>query len=128
MISARASLSNPSSLRSWLYTIARNEAMSILRRRNHVRELSDDDENIFIAEHEPLRLEVTERTALVSSAMDRLLPQYKEVLLLREFEMMCYEEIASVTGATVSSVKSRLFKARRALLDQLKPYRKAGHL
>jgi RNA polymerase sigma-70 factor (ECF subfamily) len=128
MIAARATLSNPSSLRSWLYTIARNEALSIIRRRNHIRELTDDDENIFVTEDEPKRLETAERTVLVESALNRLLPQYKEVLLLREYETMNYEEIASVTGATVSSVKSRLFKARRALLEQLKPYRKAGHL
>jgi len=128
MIAARETLSNPSSLRPWLYTIARNEAYSILRRRNHVRELTDDDENIFATEDEPIHLESTERTVLVESALNRLLPQYKEVLLLREYELLNYEEIASVTGATVSSVKSRLFKARRALLGQLKPYRKAGHL
>lgn len=128
MIAARTTLSNPSSLKSWLYAIARNEAYSILRRRNHIRELNEEDEDVLAAESEPLQIEVAERTKLLELAVQLLLPQYKEVLLLREYEMLGYEEIASVTGTTVSSVKSRLFKARRALLEQLKPYRKAGHL
>jgi RNA polymerase sigma-70 factor (ECF subfamily) len=45
--------------------------------------------------------------------------EYREVILLREFEGLSYGEIACVTGDSASSVKSRLFKARRALAEKL---------
>jgi RNA polymerase sigma-70 factor (ECF subfamily) len=45
--------------------------------------------------------------------------EYREVILLREFEGLSYAEIASVTGDSASSVRSRLFKARRALAEKL---------
>jgi RNA polymerase sigma-70 factor (ECF subfamily) len=54
--------------------------------------------------------------------MNALKPEYKEVLMLREFEQHSYDEIAIITGNTESSVKSRLFKARKALAEKLKPY------
>ncbi|MEI7907869.1 MAG: sigma factor-like helix-turn-helix DNA-binding protein, partial [Bacteroidota bacterium] len=60
--------------------------------------------------------------------LDQLLPQYKEVLMLREYESMTYDEIAVVTGTTVSAVKSRLFKARKALMERLEPLQKASAL
>jgi RNA polymerase sigma-70 factor (ECF subfamily) len=51
-----------------------------------------------------------------------LKPEYREILTLREFEQLTYAEIANITGDSESSVKSRLFKARRALADKLEPY------
>jgi RNA polymerase sigma-70 factor (ECF subfamily) len=42
--------------------------------------------------------------------------------LLREYEQHSYDEIALITGNSESSVKSRLFKARKALAEKLKPY------
>ena len=44
---------------------------------------------------------------------------FREVILLREYEHLSYEEIAGITGTTVSSVKSRLFKARKALIEKV---------
>ena len=45
-----------------------------------------------------------------------------EVLILRQYDKLSYTEIAAITGDTVSSVESRLFKARKALAKQLAPY------
>jgi DNA-directed RNA polymerase specialized sigma24 family protein len=44
------------------------------------------------------------------------------MILLREFEGMKYDEIASVTGLSLSAVKVRLFKARKLLLVLLAPH------
>ena len=55
----------------------------------------------------------------MQSALARLRVEYREVIHLREFEGLSYGEIASVTGDSESSVKSRLFKARRALAEKL---------
>jgi RNA polymerase sigma-70 factor (ECF subfamily) len=48
--------------------------------------------------------------------------EYREVLLLREFDGLSYAEIAAITSDTESSVRSRLFKARRALAGRLAPF------
>jgi RNA polymerase sigma-70 factor (ECF subfamily) len=63
-----------------------------------------------------------ERKELIEIVLQRLHAPYREVIILREYERLSYEEIAGITGTTISSVKSRLFKARKALIEKLKPY------
>ncbi|MHB1051149.1 MAG: RNA polymerase sigma factor [Bacteroidota bacterium] len=128
MMTLHGSLRNPGSLKSWLFTIARNEAFSALQKRQRVRPLSDEDENIFSEDETATEIQRNEQSSIINNLLNRMLPQYKEVLLLREYETLSYEEIADVTGTSVSAVKSRLFKARKALLETMEPYRKAGSL
>ena len=128
MMTLHGSLRNPGSLKSWLFTIARNEAFSMLEKRKHYRPLSDEDEKILSEESPVLEFQNDEQSAIITAILDAMLPHYKEVLLLREYEGMNYEEIAGVTRSSVSAVKSRLFKARKALLETMEPYRKAGSL
>ncbi len=106
--------------RSWLFTIARNGVFRQLHRLQRNGSLDEED-----AWHDetPLALSETNDTAeVITICIDALKPEYKEVLLLREFEHRSYDEIAMITGNTESSVKARLFKARRALAEKLKPY------
>jgi len=127
LIVQHSQLSHPASLKSWLYTIARNEAFASLNRTKRIRELNDDDENIFESD-DALSMDGTEeRLKIVETVLNQLLPQYKEVLLLREYESMNYEEIAHITGTTISAVKSRLFKARKAMMKKLEPLKKRGY-
>jgi RNA polymerase sigma-70 factor (ECF subfamily) len=117
------SLSDASLFHSWLYAIARNRVYDLLKRGRSNGKL--DDESIW-SEETPLDLtEANDTSAVLSACIDALKPEYKEVLLLREYEQRTYAEIAAITGDTESSVKSRLFKARRALAEKLKPYFKA---
>jgi RNA polymerase sigma-70 factor (ECF subfamily) len=114
------SLSDASVFHSWLYAIARNQVYDLLKRGRSNGKL--DDESIW-SEETPLDLtESNDTSAIVSNCIDALKPEYREVLLLREYEQRSYAEIAAITGDTASSVKSRLFKARRALAKKLKPY------
>lgn len=57
--------------------------------------------------------------AVIQQALTEMKIEYREVLILREYEGMTYAEIAEVTGASPDSVKSRLFKARRAMHEKL---------
>ena len=66
-------------------------------------------------------LEKSEQIELVKAFLDQLKPDYREVIVLREYQNMSYEEIAAVTRSTLSAVKSRLFKARRKLADYMAP-------
>jgi RNA polymerase sigma-70 factor (ECF subfamily) len=90
--------------------------MAIRRRRDGGNDdagsVWDDETPLSLAEKEDVR-------NLVQSALARLRVEYREVIHLREFEGLSYGEIASVTGDSESSVKSRLFKARRALAEKL---------
>jgi RNA polymerase sigma-70 factor (ECF subfamily) len=63
-----------------------------------------------------------ERSEIVNGLLDSLKREYREVLILRAYEDLSYSEIAAITGDSESSVKSRIFKARKAMSDKLKEY------
>ena len=63
-----------------------------------------------------------ELTEVVETYLWELKVEYREVLVLRQYDKLSYAEIAAITGDTVSSVESRLFKARKALAKKLAPY------
>ncbi len=106
--------------RSWLFTIARNGVFKQLHRQQ--RNGSFDEESVW-SDETPLTLtESNDSAAIIALCIDALKPEYKEVLLLREYDQRSYDEIAMITGNTESSVKSRLFRARKALAEKLKPY------
>jgi RNA polymerase sigma-70 factor (ECF subfamily) len=60
-----------------------------------------------------------ENVICVKQAVERLETAEREVLLLREFEELSYEEIAKILRAPVNTVRSRLFRARMALREIL---------
>ncbi len=119
--SAVKTLEKREAFRGWMYRIAHNEVMQSLRhtRRNGQAPHEDD-----VWDHEtPLELyQQLETREIVQKYLGKLKAEYREVLVLREFDQLSYAEIADVTGATESSVKSRIFKARKALLKKLTPY------
>lgn len=127
LIETRGRIHNPASLKSWMYAVVRNEALTLLNKQKRYRPLADDDE-IFESETSDAAMEHSEQQRQIERMLDRLLPQYKEIVLLREYEGLNYEEIAAVTGTTVSAVKARLFKARKALIRHLEPLRKASDI
>jgi len=113
-------LSDSSLFKSWLYAIARNQVYKNLKKER--RNGSVDADTVWSSET-PLSLaEKSERSSVVNKCIDALKPEYKEVLILREYEQYSYAEIAAITGDTESSVKSRLFKARKVLAEKLGPY------
>jgi RNA polymerase sigma-70 factor (ECF subfamily) len=113
-------LTDISVFRSWLFTIARNEVLKMLRK--HHRNGTVDAESVWTDETPLTFTQANETKAIVMACIDSLKVEYREVLLLREYEQHTYGEIAAITGSTESSVKSRLFKARKALAEKLKPY------
>jgi RNA polymerase sigma-70 factor (ECF subfamily) len=61
----------------------------------------------------------------VRAAIAQLDEEHREILLLREYEELSYDEIAAVAGLPVNTVRSRLFRARLALKELLVPEKKA---
>jgi RNA polymerase sigma-70 factor (ECF subfamily) len=104
-------------LRAWLYTIARNYSFNAMRGAKGIEPL--DPEALSDTET-PYEIYVRgEQAANLQALIDALKPGYREVILLKEFEGLSYAEIAEVTGSSESAVKSRLFKARQALIKAL---------
>lgn len=112
-------LENSASLQTWIFSIARNEAFTILRRARPAEELEKAEEEVW-EETNPLeRVVEQEKAEIVQHCLSLLRPVYRELLILREYEQLSYMEIAQVTGATVSAVKAALFKARKAMGKKL---------
>ncbi|MFD0958831.1 RNA polymerase sigma factor [Paenibacillus chungangensis] len=113
------------SFSTWLYTIARNTVLSELRKVKAIN-VSLEDVGFEPPESDELAPEAhalrKERMALVRQAINRLPEKQRSALILREYDQLDYQEIASILGQTVSSVKSLLFRARTSVKDQLEPY------
>jgi len=123
-------------LGTWLYRVATNHAL--LRRRGKRLELEvsledqlptfkDDghragDRSFLLADWSASAEEGMlsgETQALVRRALDLLPPHYRTVVVLRDIEELSNEEAALILNEPVSSVKSRLHRARMALREQL---------
>jgi RNA polymerase sigma-70 factor (ECF subfamily) len=114
---------------TWLFRIAGNAAIDHLRRRK-VRPLplelpQGDDGESRIAEpreNRPDPLEDLTRRRLreaLAAAIDRLPDDYRELISLRHYGEMPYEEIAELKRMPLGTVKNKLFRARQALRDLL---------
>jgi RNA polymerase sigma-70 factor (ECF subfamily) len=115
----RERLMNTGAFRAWVFTIARNQCLNQLRRANTQVSLDSDRSGVENLPQLSLApdtlLEKSEQVELVNRFLAQLKPDYREVIVLREYQNLSYEEIAAITRSTLSSVKSRLFKARRKL-------------
>lgn len=72
-----------------------------------------------------LSVEREETRRLVAAALDRILPEQRAILVLRDSNGLEYEQIAEVLGVPVGTVKSRLFRARSALREVLESMSKS---
>src|SRR5579871_5370874 len=95
-----------SSAKTWVYRIAINEALSLLRKRHHAPCPLEETSSVPDG-----TASVAERLA-VGAAMVRVKPDQRAILVLRYWEEMSYEEIAEVLGLSLAAVKMRLNRAR----------------
>jgi RNA polymerase sigma-70 factor (ECF subfamily) len=103
---------------TWLFAIAHNAAIDLLRRCP-----GENVEDCTIASHMPDALASAiahQRSAMLADAIRALPAVYREVLTLRFEEGMKLEEIAEVTGAPLSTVKSRVQRGLEALRGSLR--------
>lgn len=114
----RDRLLKTASFRSWLFTIARNQCLNQIRMGGRQINVGQDVLERTAATETPFtRMDKSQQVEFVSALLGMLKPEYREVLVLREYQNLSYEEIAAVTRNSLSSVKSRLFKARKKLAD-----------
>ncbi len=117
---------SPTNVLAWLYRIASNTSLDVLRRRQRIRweplegllailrggGRSPEEEVIY-----------ADKLAAVERVLAELPPRYRMMLLLREREGFSYREIAAITGDSLDTVKVTLYRAReraREIASQMK--------
>lgn len=107
---------------TWLFGIARNAAIDLLRRRGVVETIAAENlpERPDTSSEPFARLDATQRLALLERALAALSPEHREILLLREVENMPYDEIALTLAVGEGTVKSRLARARTAVMQEFR--------
>jgi RNA polymerase sigma-70 factor (ECF subfamily) len=120
---------------TWLYRIAVNTAKKLLveRKRDPVISEStlvshDDGDETSRVENELSDGETPEAVlaskeiaATVNAAIDALSEDLRQAIVLREIEGLSYEEIADVMNCPIGTVRSRIFRAREAIANRLRP-------
>jgi RNA polymerase sigma-70 factor (ECF subfamily) len=121
---------------TWLYRIAVNtakKALLELKRDPLVSESSlassrDDDDETYRPSREPTDSETPEAVLAtkeiaqtVNAAIEALSNDLRQAITLREIEGLSYEEIAELMNCPIGTVRSRIFRAREAIAQRLRP-------
>jgi RNA polymerase sigma-70 factor (ECF subfamily) len=109
---------------SWFYTILRNLTRNYLQKRSvrfkyALRVKRTRMRNPEVSDSPQCIAEADEAKKAVWTAIRKLSHEHREIIVLRHFEDLSYEEIAKLLGIAVGSVMSRLYYARKKLRDLL---------
>ena len=109
------------SFKTWLYAIGRNVAVDYARRQSRHREVTYDNCPELIDDE--ANLEYTyireERAIILHRAMQKLKPEYRQVLWLSYFEDFSNGEIGRIMKRSTHSVETLVWRAKHALKEQL---------
>jgi RNA polymerase sigma-70 factor (ECF subfamily) len=134
---ALPSFRGDSAFYTWLYRIGVNTAKNYLvsqgRRAPTTTEFDSEEAETF-EEGDQLRdintpehLLLTKQIgATVTAAMEALPEELRTAIMLREIEGLAYEEIAAIMECPIGTVRSRIFRAREAVAEKLRPLLDTG--
>jgi RNA polymerase sigma-70 factor, ECF subfamily len=105
------------SARAWLLTIVRNTAHTWRTRHRPAALAVEFDETQHSGD---VTADNPEAKETLGRALDRLAPEFREVIVLRELQGLSYKEISDVEGVPVGTVMSRLSRARARLQKALR--------
>ncbi len=112
---------------TWLNRVARNHLVDHYRRTRHDRVTSSIEDELGTMEEKPSpevepvgQLELRERKELLQLGLDKLSPDLREAVVLRDLHDLDYQEIAQVLGVPSGTVKSRINRGRLELARVLK--------
>lgn len=113
LVALRREGASVANVQAWLFRIAHNEAVSVLRRRRPTSELAEDSGEPGPDPASDLLLR--EELAAVLVGVRALPGRLQQPLLLRELAGMSYGQVAEVTGGTAAAARKAVFDARLAL-------------
>lgn len=113
---------------TWLFRIATNNCIDFIRKRklktmsiDKTFEDGEGDETVITIESEGLNPEQNmikeQKIKMMRKVVDQLKPRYKNLVVLRYFEELSYEEIAEELNLPLGTVKAQLFRAREFLFE-----------
>lgn len=119
---------------TWVYTFVRNHCYDVLKRRrlptSSLQAVPEGEAARDVVDGRELQptssLENQELGRAIGRALATLGEDQRMVFVLREYENLDYREIAAIVGVNEGTVKSRLFRAKESLREQLAPYLQAG--
>ena len=116
---------------TWLFRVAQNAAIDQIRRRRlklvSLRQEDEEGESRDWDLPSPARgpygdLRNRERSGAIQEAIEALPWEYRELILLRHFGELPYEEIARLKGMPLGTVKNKLFRGRQMLKEKLQDF------
>ena len=114
--------------RTWLLSIVRNACFTALGRARARPASEEFDEERHPGNGADPEMQVVRNAErkMIDEELERLPPEFREVVVLRELEGLSYKEIAGVAGIPLGTVMSRLSRARRQLQKQLAARERSG--
>ncbi len=105
----------------WLFTIGRTTCLNAIRDRKHADDVNDLKDLLVGSDSSKTGENLFVREAL-RKAIAGLPPEFREVLILKQFNEYSYDEISDITGISISLAKVRVFRAIKMLQKTLAPY------
>ncbi|MFT4575842.1 MAG: RNA polymerase sigma factor (sigma-70 family) [Polaribacter sp.] len=127
-----------SKLSTWIYKITTNKCLEFIRKKNSKKrfvfmqrilgnEIPVDKTSYFTEVNHPgVLLENKEKSAIIFKAINTLPENQKVIFTLAKVDGKSYQEIVEITGKSLSSVESILFRAKKQLQQKLKAFYKAN--
>jgi len=119
------SFDHRSSFYTWIYRIATNTILDVLKRRGRSPIQAVEDPEL-LGEVAPVdvpapsaNLDAKEVSEITHQVLEHLPDIFRTVLVMREFDEMSYQDIADTLGISIGTVESRLFRARARFKDKL---------
>lgn len=109
-----------SSFKTWLYRVTMNTALNAAKKKNRIaaREIEDPEDHFtaVVPGNVTRGLETKEAEEKVQGLLQKLNPDQRACILLREIEGLDYQGIAATLGVNLNTVRTRLKRAREALM------------
>lgn len=116
VIRAASQFSGKSSVKTWLFTIARNKLVDALRKRGKLTLVEEFPESEDSAPNPEVAAVAAQERDRLRSCIDKLGETHRAAIRLAFFEELTYPEIAEIEDVPIGTVKTRIYHAKQALM------------
>lgn len=116
--------SGRSAFGTWVYALTKNVCLDFIRKNRRTLENIDDKTDLASGEFDPLAAaEASERALEIRRLLERLPPEQKSALTLKDIDGYTYEEIAGILNISIGTVRSRIARGRQKMRNLIKEYK-----